>query len=387
MGECLAMVAPSGEVDLVVTPGWDLARASEAAPDANVQAGDSLAALAAWRARTGLAAGEIAFWGGQKVTAERAGVLADVLGPLAVSDAAFEQVARQRDAADIAMAGQAATLAVDGYHELLRILRPGIAEFEAIARLHLYLRELGADDTFLLMSASRHNLALHPPTERILAPGDVVLCEISPAVGGVYSQICRTVVLGLAGEPIRADFELLSAALTAGADACRPGAQVSAVVEAMDAVIGACGFAGELLQAAAHAGPRHGLGLASAMPGDLTQRNHRQLVAGDVFVLHPNQYLPGSGYLLCGEPLAVTAGRGPADRRVRIARRGVLMTPILAEIVTMEPVVRVGRAAVGSAAAAPRRVRGAAAGGAGGGQASRRSTRSWSSATRPGRSA
>jgi Xaa-Pro dipeptidase len=309
MGECLAMVAPSGEVDLVVTPGWDLARASEAAPDANVQAGDPLAALAAWRARTGLTGGEIAFWGEEKATAERAGVLADVLGPVAVSDAAFEQVARQRDAADIALAEQAATLAVDGYHELLRILRPGIAEFEAIARLHLYLRERGADDTFLLISASRHNLALHPPTERILAPGDVVLCEISPAVGGVYSQICRTVVLGPAGQAIRGDFELLSAALTVGAGACRPGAQVSAVVETMDAVIGAGGFA-DYCRPPHMRARGHGLGLASAMPGDLTRRSHRQLVAGDVFVLHPNQYLPGSGYLLCGEPLAVTPAGG-----------------------------------------------------------------------------
>jgi Xaa-Pro dipeptidase len=309
MGECVAMVAPSGEVDLVVTPGWDLARASEAAPDVNVQAGDVLASLAAWRTRTGLAGGEIAFWGGQKVTAERADALADVLGPLADYDAAFEQVARRRDAADIALAEQAAMLAIDGYHELLRILRPGIAEFEAIARLHLYLRELGADDTFLLMSASRHNLALHPPTERILAPGDVVLCEISPAVGGVYSQICRTVVLGPAGHPIRDDFDVLSAALTAGAGACRPGGQVSAVVQAMDAVIGAGGYA-DYCRPPHMRARGHGLGLASGMPGDLTQRNHRPLVAGDVFVLHPNQYLPGSGYLLCGEPLTVTPTGG-----------------------------------------------------------------------------
>ena len=136
-----------------------------------------------------------------------------------------------------------------------------------------------------------------------------VLCEISPAVGGVYSQICRTVVLGPASQPIRDDFDLLSAALMAGADACRPGVPVSAVVEAMDAVIGAAGFA-DYCRPPHMRARGHGLGLASAMPGDLTQRNHRPLVAGDVFVLHPNQYLPGSGYLLCGEPLTVTPAAG-----------------------------------------------------------------------------
>ena len=26
-----------------------------------------------------------------------------------------------------------------------------------------------------------------------------------------------------------------------------------------------------------------------------------------IFVLHPNQYLPETGYLMCGEPIRVTA--------------------------------------------------------------------------------
>ena len=27
-----------------------------------------------------------------------------------------------------------------------------------------------------------------------------------------------------------------------------------------------------------------------------------------VFVMHPNQYIPESGYLMCGEPVVVTDG-------------------------------------------------------------------------------
>ena len=51
----------------------------------------------------------------------------------------------------------------------------------------------------------------------------------------------------------------------------------------------------------------HGLGITS----DLSRRSHRRerrrvLEAGMMFVMHPNQYLPETGYLMCGEPVVVT---------------------------------------------------------------------------------
>jgi Xaa-Pro aminopeptidase len=30
------------------------------------------------------------------------------------------------------------------------------------------------------------------------------------------------------------------------------------------------------------------------------------LESGMIFVMHPNQYIPESGYLMCGEPVVVT---------------------------------------------------------------------------------
>jgi Xaa-Pro dipeptidase len=309
MAECLALIAPDGSIELLVSPAWDEGRARDAAPGVIVRTGDPLAVLASWRSRTGLAAGEVAFCGRRQVTARRLRDLEQELGPLADADATCEHLARQRDPADIALAEQAAALAEEGCRELLRVLRPGMAEFEVVARVHLQLRELGADDTFLLISSARHNLALHPPTERVLAKGDIVLMEISPAVAGVYSQICRTVVLGAPTGSVQEDFDLLSESLAAGARACSPGRQVSDVVAAMDEVIAGGGFA-DYCKPPYMRARGHGLGLASGMPGDLTRDNKRELVAGDVFVLHPNQYLPATGYLLCGEPLVVTNSGG-----------------------------------------------------------------------------
>ena len=49
----------------------------------------------------------------------------------------------------------------------------------------------------------------------------------------------------------------------------------------------------------------HGLGITSDRPGDIVDRNERVLESGMVFVMHPNQYIPESGYLMCGETVVV----------------------------------------------------------------------------------
>ena len=50
----------------------------------------------------------------------------------------------------------------------------------------------------------------------------------------------------------------------------------------------------------------HGLGITSDSPGDLTIDSEARLEDGMVFVMHPNQYLPETGYLMCGEPVVIT---------------------------------------------------------------------------------
>ena len=52
----------------------------------------------------------------------------------------------------------------------------------------------------------------------------------------------------------------------------------------------------------------HGLGITSNQPGDIIDGNDRILEAGMVFVMHPNQYLPETGYLMCGDTVIVADG-------------------------------------------------------------------------------
>ena len=51
----------------------------------------------------------------------------------------------------------------------------------------------------------------------------------------------------------------------------------------------------------------HGLGFGSIEPGDVALDNQTMLEPDMLFMIHPNQYLPETGYLLCGEPVLMTA--------------------------------------------------------------------------------
>ena len=43
------------------------------------------------------------------------------------------------------------------------------------------------------------------------------------------------------------------------------------------------------------------------VPGDVALDNATVLEPDMLFMIHPNQYLPETGYLLCGEPVVMTA--------------------------------------------------------------------------------
>ena len=64
----------------------------------------------------------------------------------------------------------------------------------------------------------------------------------------------------------------------------------------------------------------HGLGITSDLPGDLTAESEARLEEGMLFVMHPNQYIPETGYLMCGEPVVIT----PAGAKALSARAAEL---------------------------------------------------------------
>ena len=218
---------------------------------------------------------------------------------------------RPKTAAELDAARRASAVAEAAYAALLELLAPGIAEHELIAALDVDVRRRGADDHFVLASSSPAGDNVRAPSARVLEPGDVVNVEISPSVDGQFVQICRTAVLGEASAQRRRDYDLIVTALREGMAATRPGATVAEVVAALDAPLVAAGLA-EYCRPPHIRVRGHGQGLASLSPGDIVFDNETPLQAGMMFTLHPNQRFPQSGYMLCGEPILVTAAGGVA---------------------------------------------------------------------------
>jgi Xaa-Pro aminopeptidase len=177
-----------------------------------------------------------------------------------------------------------------------------MSEDEVAVDLRLHAKSLGAEDNFLLLCAGPHNRAVAPSNGRRIQPGDIILAEITPSYLGQLAQICRTVVVGEAPALLRQKYALVVEAMNAGIAAARPGARMADVCAAINAVLEAQGY-GEYCYPPHIRRRGHGLGFASIRPGDVALDNDTVLEPGMVFMIHPNQYLPETGYLLCGEPV------------------------------------------------------------------------------------
>ena len=321
IGESAVVLDRDGRSTLIVTPAWDAERAAAvSATDNTVGADDLVDALKGAVGKHRLPAKRTASVGLSLLGQAVAGRIAAALGgpPQPVDDLARD-LARVRTPDELAAAERANWIAERGYERLLEYARPGLREFELAAELYCFMKQLGAEDNFLLLSASQHNLAVRAAGERILDVGDVILSEITPCYRGQFVQICRTTIIGEPPPAVRKNYAILQDAMAEGLAAARAGARVADVTRSMNAVFGKSGYA-DYCRPPYMRVRGHGLGITSDRPGDIVERNERELESGMMFVMHPNQYLPDSGYLMCGESVVVT----PSNARALSVRPAAL---------------------------------------------------------------
>ncbi|MEA2907296.1 MAG: Xaa-Pro dipeptidase [Alphaproteobacteria bacterium] len=307
LGAAAVMLRPDGESRLVVAPSWDAERAAECCPVARVSGTDNVAEeLLTLIRREALPTQSIGVAGLRALPSQIAVRIASALPDAQFADAIVFDAARTKTDEEIANAREAAHIAERGYQRLIEITRPGMSEDELASELKLFMKSLGADDNFLMLCANPHNRAVQPSTGRRLQYGDILLAEITPSVRGQLAQICRTVVLGLPPNELRHKYQLVVDAMNAGIAAAVPGTTMSAVCAAINAVLEAQGY-GEYCRPPHIRRRGHGLGFGSVRPGDVALDNMTVLEPDMLFMIHPNQYLPETGYLLCGEPVVMTA--------------------------------------------------------------------------------
>jgi Xaa-Pro aminopeptidase len=307
IGESAVVLDRDGRSTLIVTPAWDEARAAAASStDRTIGADDLAATLKSVVGIHRLDLSRTVSVGLSLLGKALVDRIASALGDLPkAADELARDLARVRTPEELQVAERAVWIAERGYERLLEYARPGIREFELAAELYCFMKKLGAEDNFLLLSASQHNLAVRAAGERVLDVGDIILSEITPCYRGQFVQICRTTVIGEPRPAIREKFAILQDAMGEGLTAGRAGATVAEVTRAINGVIQKAGY-GDYCRPPYMRVRGHGLGITSDRPGDIVDSNTRVLESGMMFVMHPNQYIPESGYLMCGEPVVVT---------------------------------------------------------------------------------
>jgi Xaa-Pro aminopeptidase len=299
------VVPATGRPHLIVAPAWDAERARATAAEFDLTAvaadrviDEAAAVLRGFSGRVALAGRSI-----MPIAAYEA--FAAAFGrDLADGEGIIPTIGATRTPAEIERVERAAAIADEGFRVMCETARVGMREYELAAEVEAAMHALGAEDNFGLIGAGKHNLAVRPPTDRRLEEGDVVVGEITPCYRGYMAQLCRTFVLGTPTDAQRRTYDMLLDALEKGYAAARPGQPSADIARAINGVISDGGF-GEYCKPPYMRTRGHGLGLGGVVPYDITDSLGPTLEEHMVMVIHPNQYIPETGYMMCGDTVVI----------------------------------------------------------------------------------
>ena len=294
---------------LYISPAWDIPRAQEESWVPDVRPfNDFLARMSSIGGKVGLVG----------IEAMHVGLYDEIVKSLKHAPAnakdIIENMARAKSAFELTRLRRAAEIADAGVSALNEEARPGLKEYELAAIVEYRMRSLGAEDNFGMVVANSHNQALHPATDRIVQRGDVIIGEITPCIGGLFVQICRTMVLGEPSPVVREKYGILHKAMGLGMAAAKTGAPASDIAAAINGTFIESGYE-DYCRPPFMRVRGHGLGCGSFAPGSLEDGNKTKLEEGMTFIIHPNQYIPETGYLTLGDTVVMTDSKAESLMR------------------------------------------------------------------------
>ncbi|MBA3450278.1 MAG: aminopeptidase P family protein [Chloroflexia bacterium] len=219
-----------------------------------------------------------------------------------------------KDAREIALLAEAARRTDDSWEEFLTTSITGLTEWQVRERLLALLAERGLDPVFCNVGSGPNGASPHQTaSDRVVGPGDAVVCDWGGTLEGYNSDVTRT---AHGGEPspafVRA-YDAVAAANQAAFEAVRPGTACQEIDRAARGVLAAAGYGDAFIHRTGH-----GLGLSLHEEPYLVEGNTLPLEEGMVFSDEPGVYFPGEFGIRIEDTVVCTADGG---RRLNEATR------------------------------------------------------------------
>ena len=216
------------------------------------------------------------------------------------------QIRSQRSQEEIDIYRKGAALGDGGFEAALKVIRPGVTEYEVAAEIEQYARARGAEGHFTLLGSGKFKLDNSmlsfpppPPSSRQIEFGDSVSMEISPRYEGYWTQLVRTANVGRANSDLEKIHRICCNTIRKGLEEFRPGKTIKDVVLAMKAYVIGTGY---LL-----APPLGHISGIDLLEGRVAQQNEMVLEPGMSVILHPTVSTPDNkSNFFWGETYLVT---------------------------------------------------------------------------------
>ena len=210
-----------------------------------------------------------------------------------------------KDAGEVARVQAACAIADDALAEVLPSLRDQPTERDFALRLEFAMRERGASAVSFdpIVASGPNGAKPHArPSDRTIAPNQLVVIDFGCIVEGYCSDMTRTVSVGDPGPEARHVWDTVLLAQQAGRAAVAVGVECAAVDKACRDIIDDAGWGDAFVH-----GTGHGVGLEIHEDPRVAASAGGTLAPGHVVTVEPGVYLPGVGGVRIEDTVVVTA--------------------------------------------------------------------------------
>ena len=204
---------------------------------------------------------------------------------------------------EVAAVRRACALADACFDHMVRLIQPGVCEYDIALDLEFFIRRQGAELAFEPIVVSGPNSARPHgrPGERKLQRGDFVTMDFGAKVDGYCSDITRTVVVEEATDRHREIYNQVLKAEEAAIGAMKPGVPAKQIDALARMILDEKGLA----QYFGH-GLGHGLGKAVHDMGRMAATSEDVFEAGQIWTVEPGVYIPDFGGVRIEDDVLVT---------------------------------------------------------------------------------